>query len=77
MSKIIGGIFCLIGTLGTIYCSFIFMNTSWVLDYNDPKKHLDMAQTGYLPGFMAFLLMAIIGYTFMFLAKEDNPDLKQ
>lgn len=72
MSKVIAGIFTLVGGLGTLYFSFVLHNTSYYLNYNDPKLHLSLYQTGYMPQFMGFLLMLIIGLVFFFVAKEPN-----
>ena len=75
MSKVIAGIFTLIGTLITIYFSFVFANTSWALDYNDPKLHQSMVQTGHLIPLIIGILLLTIGLTFFFVAKEANPDI--
>jgi len=72
MSKIIAGIFTLVGGLGTLYFIFVLHNTSYYLNYNDPKLHMSLFQTGYMPQFMAFLLMLAIGLIFFFVAKEPN-----
>lgn len=76
MSKVIAGIFTLIGALYTIYFSFVMMNSSWSLSYNDPKLHQSMSQTGHLVPLMAGILMLSIGLIFFFVAKEANPDIK-
>ena len=72
MSKVIAGIFTLIGGLGTLYFSFVLHNTSYYLNYNDPKLHMSLFQTGYMPQFMACILMLTIGLIFFFVAKEPN-----
>jgi hypothetical protein len=72
MSKIIGGIFTVVGTFLTIFLAFLRANTSNFFDYNDPKKHLTFLETGYaIPAFIAFLLLSI-GLTFLFVSKEPN-----
>jgi len=77
MSKVIGGIFSLLGTLGTIYIAFLFANSSYALDYNDPKLHMSMFQTGIMgPAFFFFVLLTI-GLILMFFATEANPDIKE
>ena len=72
MSKVIAGIFTLIGGLGTLYFSFVLHNTSYYLNYNDPKLHMSLYQTGYMPQFMACIFMLTIGLIFFFVAKEPN-----
>lgn len=74
MSKVIGGIFSVIGFLACIFTSFLYMNSSAYLSYNDPAKHLSLFQTGYAVPAVIFGLMLTIGLIFMFFSKE--PDLK-
>ncbi len=70
MSKVIGGVFTLLGTLLSIYVSFLYMNTSSYLDYN--AKKLSMLDTGLvMPAFAAFMLLSI-GLTFLLVSKEPN-----
>lgn len=76
MSKVIAGILTLVGTLFTIYFIFVMINTSWCLDYNDPKLHQSMFQTGHLVPLVCGILMLTVGLTFFFVAKEPNPDIK-
>jgi hypothetical protein len=76
MSKVIGGIFTLLGTLACIYIAFLFANSSWNLEYNDPKLHMSMFQTGIMgPAFVAGVMLTV-GLILMFFAKEANPDIK-
>lgn len=72
MSKIIAGIFTLVGGLATGYFLFVLKNTSFWLNYNDPKLHMSLFQTGYMPQLMASILMLTIGLIFFFVAKEPN-----
>jgi hypothetical protein len=72
MSKVIAGIFTLIGGLGTLYMLFVLHNTSYDLYYNDPKLHMSLFQTGYMPQLMIFVLMLTVGLIFFFAAKEPN-----
>ena len=72
MSKIIGGIFAVVGTLACICVVFLYMNSSTYLNYNDPAKHLSYFQTGYGVPTLLFGLMTIIGYVFLFQSKEPN-----
>lgn len=72
MSKIIAGIFTLIGTLLTGYMLFVLKNTSYWLNYNDPKLHISLFQTGYMPQLMIGIFMVTIGLIFFFVAKEPN-----
>jgi hypothetical protein len=72
MSKVIAGIFTLIGGLGTLYMIFVLHNTSYDLNYNDPKLHMSLFQTGYMPQFMICILMLTVGLIFFFVAKEKN-----
>lgn len=77
MSKVIAGIFTLIGGLLTLYFTFVMANTSYALDYNDPKLHMSMYQTGKMIPLVLGIVMLIIGLTFFFVAKEANPDIKE
>ena len=72
MSKIIAGIFTLVGGFMTLYLIFELHNTSYDMNYNDPKLHMSLYQTGYMPQFMLGLLMLAIGLIFFFVAKEPN-----
>ena len=76
MSKVIAGIATLLGALYTIYFCFVMMNTSWSMDYNDPKLHQSLFQTGHLVPLVAGILMLTLGLTFFFVAKEPNPNIK-
>lgn len=76
MSKVLAGIFTLVGALITIYYSFVMANTSWALEYNDPKLHMSMFQTGHLIPLIIGILMLSTGLTFFFVATEANPDIK-
>ncbi|MFN8297572.1 MAG: hypothetical protein U0T75_00605 [Chitinophagales bacterium] len=77
MSKVIAGIFTLVGGLLTLYFTFVMANTSYALDYNDPKLHQSMYQTGKMIPLVLGILMLTIGLTFFFVAKEANPDIKE
>ncbi len=72
MSKVIAGIFTLVGSLLTLYMLFVLHNTSYELAYNDPKLHLSLYQTGYMPQLMIGIFMMTIGLIFFFVAKEPN-----
>ncbi len=76
MSKVIAGIATIVGGLLTIYFSFVMANTSWALDYNDPKLKQSMFQTGHLMPLVIGIILLTIGLTFFFVAKEDNSDIK-
>ena len=71
MSKVIGGIFTVIGTLACIYLSFLYMNTSAFLNYNSDKKFF-LLDTGLALPMFIFGLMLTIGLIFMFKGKEPN-----
>ncbi len=77
MSKVIAGIFTLVGGLLTLYFTFVMANTSYALDYNDPKLHQSMYQTGKMIPLVVGIVMLTIGLTFFFVAKEANPDIKE
>jgi hypothetical protein len=72
MSKVIGGIFAVVGTLASIGVIFLFLNSSAYLNYNDPAKHLSYFETGYAVPTVLFVLMAAVGYLFLFQSKEPN-----
>lgn len=72
MSKIIAGIFTLVGTLLTGYMLFVLKNSSYWLNYNDPKLHISLFQTGYMPQLMIGIFMVTIGLIFFFVAEEPN-----
>ena len=72
MSKVIAGIFTLIGTMMTGYYLFILENSSYILNYNDPKLHISLYETGDMPQLMIGIFMVTIGLIFFFVAKEPN-----
>ncbi len=74
MSKVIAGICTIVGGLMTLYFSFVMANTSWALEYNDPKLHMSMFQTGHLVPLVTGVLLLTIGLSFFFLAKEANTN---
>lgn len=76
MSKVIAGIFTIVGGLLTIYFTFVMANTSYNLEYNDPKLHQSMFQTGKLIPLVLGIFLLTIGMIFFFVAKEANPDIK-
>lgn len=76
MSKVIAGIFTIVGGLLTIYFTFVMQNSSYNLEYNDPKLHMSMFQTGHLVPLVAGILLLTIGLTFFFVAKEANPGIR-
>ena len=76
MSKVIAGIFTIVGGLLTLYFSFVMANTSWALEYNDPKLHQSMFQTGHLVPLVLGVFLLTIGLTFFFVAREANPNIK-
>ena len=72
MSKIIVGIFTVIGTLCCMGLCFLYMNSSAYLSYNDPAKHLSYFETGYGVPTLLFGLMLTVGLVFMFFSTEPN-----
>lgn len=72
MSKVIGGIFTLIGFLCTLGVIFLYLNSSAFLNYNDPAKHLSFFETGLGVPAVLFGLMLTVGLVFMFASKEPN-----
>ena len=76
MSKVIAGIFTIVGGLMTIYFSFVMANSSYALDYNDPKLHMSMYQTGSMVPLVLGIILLTIGMIFFFVAKEANPNIK-
>jgi len=72
MSKVIAGIFTIVGGLLTLYYSFVMANSSWALEYNDPKLHQSMFQTGNMIPLVLGILLLTIGLIFFFFAKEPN-----
>ncbi|HEY0261848.1 MAG TPA: hypothetical protein VGB95_02400 [Chitinophagales bacterium] len=72
MSKVIGGIFTLIGFICTLGILFLYANSSAYLNYNDPAKHLSFFETGLGVPALLFGLMLTIGLLFMFVSKEPN-----
>jgi len=82
MSKVIGGIFTVIGFIMAAVNIMLYMNSSAYLDYTptgtapyvDMTKHLSFFETGLgAPAVFTFLLLSI-GLTFLFVSKE--PRLK-
>jgi hypothetical protein len=76
MSKVIAGIFTIVGGLMTIYYSFVLANSSYNMEYNDPKLQQSMFQTGHMIPLVLGIFLLIIGLSFFFLAKESNPHIK-
>ncbi len=76
MSKVIAGIFTIVGGLLTLYFTFVMANSSYNLEYNDPKLHMSMNQTGQMIPLVLGVLLLTIGLTFFFVAKEANPNIK-
>ena len=76
MSKVIAGIFTIVGGLLTLYFTFVLQNSSYNLEYNDPKLHMSMYQTGHMVPLVLGVLMLTVGLAFFFLAKEANPGIK-
>lgn len=76
MSKVIAGIFTIVGGLLTIYYSFVIANSSYNLEYNDPKLHQSMFQTGHMIPLIVGIFLLTVGLLFFFLARESNPDIK-
>jgi hypothetical protein len=80
MSKVIGGIFTVIGFIMAAVNIMLYMNSSAYLDYTptatapyiDPAKHLSFFETGLgAPAVITFLLLAI-GLTFLFVSEEPR-----
>ncbi|MCX6198906.1 MAG: DUF4064 domain-containing protein [Bacteroidetes bacterium] len=76
MSKVIAGIFTIVGGLLTFYFSFVMQNSSYNNEYNDPKLHMSLFQTGNFIPLVVGILLLTIGLAFFFLAKEPNPNIK-
>ena len=76
MSKVIAGIFTIVGGLLTLYFTFVMANSSYNFEYNDPKLHMSMFQTGQMIPLVLGILLLTIGLTFFFVAKEANPNIK-
>jgi hypothetical protein len=72
MSKIIGGIFTVIGFILAAVNIMLYMNSSAYLSYNDPAKHLSLFETGLGVPFLLTFLMLSIGLIFLFVSKEPN-----
>ncbi len=74
MSKVIGGIFTVIGFIMAAVNIMLYLNSSAYLNYNDPSTHRSFFETGLgAPAVITFLLLTI-GLTFLFVSKE--PRLK-
>ena len=76
MSKVIAGICTIVGGLLTLYYTFVLQNSSYNLEYNDPKLHMSMFQTGRMVPLVMGILLLAVGLTFFFVAKEANPGIK-
>ena len=76
MSKVIAGICTIVGGLLTLYFTFVLQNSSYNLDYNDPKLHMSMFQTGHMVPLVLGIFLLTVGLTFFFVAKEANPGIK-
>lgn len=76
MSKVIAGICTIVGGLLTLYFTFVLQNSSYNLDYNDPKLHMSMFQTGHMVPLVLGIFLLTVGLTFFFVAREANPGIK-
>ena len=76
MSKVIAGIFTIVGGLLTFYFSFVMQNSSYNNEYNDPKLHMSLFQTGNFIPLVIGILLLTIGLVFFFVARESNPHIK-
>ena len=76
MSKVIAGIFTIVGGLLTLYFTFVMQNSSYNQEYNDPKLHMSMYQTGQMIPLVLGVVLLTIGLTIFFVAREPNPDIK-
>ena len=76
MSKVIAGIFTIVGGLLTFYYTYVMANSSYALEYNDPKLHKSMFQTGHMIPLVIGIMMLTVGLIFFFVAKEANPNIK-
>ncbi len=76
MSKVIAGIFTIVGGLLTLYFTFVLANSSYNFEYNDPKLHQSLFQTGNFIPMVLGLFLLTIGLIFFFVARESNPHIK-
>lgn len=76
MSKVIAGIFTIVGGLLTLYYTFVLQNSSYNHEYNDPKLHMSMYQTGHMVPLVLGIFLLSIGLVFFFVAREPNPHIK-
>ena len=76
MSKVIAGIFTIVGGLLTLYYTFVLQNSSYNHEYNDPKLHMSMFQTGHMVPLVLGIFLLTIGLVFFFVAREPNPHIK-
>lgn len=76
MSKVIAGIFTIVGGLLTLYYTFVLQNSSYNHEYNDPKLHMSMYQTGHMVPLVLGIFLLTIGLVFFFVAREPNPHIK-
>ncbi len=76
MSKVIAGIFTIVGGLLTLYFTFVMQNSSYNQEYNDPKLHMSLYQTGNFIPLVLGIVLLTVGLVFFFVAKEANPDIK-
>lgn len=76
MSKVIAGIFTIVGGLLTIYFTFVAANSSYNFEYNDPKLHQSLYQTGNFIPLVLGIFLLTIGLSFFFIARESNPHIK-
>ena len=51
-------------------------NSSYNQEYNDPKLHMSLFQTGNFIPLVIGVLLLTIGLTFFFVAREANPNIK-
>lgn len=70
MSKVIGAIFTVIGLLVSLFVTFLFLNSSAYLSYNEGK--ITMLETGYILPAIAGGFLLIVGLIFLLASKEDS-----
>lgn len=73
MSKVIGGIFSLLGLSSALYIFFLYRNSPAYLEYNAAKQP-SLVDTGLLPAMFVCFLLLSIGLGFMFFSVEPNKN---
>jgi len=76
MSKVVGIIFTILGTLISLYTYFLIRNSNAYLPYNPTNAPEHASNYGLVLPMIIGLALCTAGITFLLVAKEDNSDMR-